>query len=128
MTKSKLVYIASPFAGDIEGNIAFARRACLYAIAAGNTPIAVHLLYPLLLNDVDPTQRETGLRCGLDVLERCDELWVCGDRISSGMQREIAHAIEQDITIHHIPREEIEQGAGPDMAERVDAVLTAHAL
>lgn len=27
----KLVYICSPYAGDVENNIRFARAACLYA-------------------------------------------------------------------------------------------------
>ena len=46
MSREKLIYIASPFAGEIEANIAFAKKACRYAIRQGHTPIAVHLLYP----------------------------------------------------------------------------------
>lgn len=90
MRESKLIYIASPYAGDIEKNVAFARRACRYAIHQGYIPIAVHLLYPQMLDDSDPAERERGLRLGQQLLRRCDELWVCGDRISSGMAREIS--------------------------------------
>ena len=46
MSREKLIYIASPYAGDIETNTAFAKKACRYAIHQGHTPIAVHLLYP----------------------------------------------------------------------------------
>ena len=47
--KSKLIYIASPYAGDVEANVAFAKLACRYAIGQGHTPIAVHLHYPQML-------------------------------------------------------------------------------
>ena len=90
MKESKLIYIASPYAGDIEKNVVFAQRACLYAIHQGYIPIAVHLLYPQMLDDGDPAERELGLQLGQQLLRRCDELWVCGDRISSGMAREIS--------------------------------------
>lgn len=42
----KLVYICSPFAGDIENNLRFAWAACRYVIDQGCAPLAVHLLYP----------------------------------------------------------------------------------
>ena len=64
MSREKLIYIASPYAGDIEANTAFAKKACRYAIRQGHTPIAVHLFYPQMLDDGDPVERETGLRLG----------------------------------------------------------------
>lgn len=73
--KNKLIYIASPYAGDVEANVAFAKLACRYAISQGHTPIAVHLLYPQMLDDGAPAERELGLRLGHRVLESCDELW-----------------------------------------------------
>jgi hypothetical protein len=79
----KLVYICSPYAGDIESNIRFAKDACRYAMEQDCAPVAVHLLYPLLLNDAIPSERETGIRMGLRVLASCEELWICGGHISS---------------------------------------------
>jgi len=38
---SKLVYIASPYAGDVDINVEFARCASRYCIEQGNTPVAV---------------------------------------------------------------------------------------
>ncbi len=64
----KLVYICSPYAGDIENNVEFAKAACRYAVAQGHAPVAVHLLYPLFLNDTVPEERRTGIRMGLRVL------------------------------------------------------------
>ena len=102
MSREKLIYIASPYAGDIETNTAFAKKACWYAIHQGHTPIAVHLLYPQMLDDAEPTEREIGLRLGHRVLEVCDELWLCGGRVSSGMAREIEEAQRLGIPIRQI--------------------------
>ena len=88
----KLVYIASPYAGDIENNVEAAKRYCLAAMEEGVTPVAPHLLYPQFLDDSDPVQRSLGTHAGLELLARCDELWVCGPEISPGMAREIQFA------------------------------------
>lgn len=106
----KLVYICSPFAGDIENNLRFARAACHYAADHGCTPLAVHLLYPQILNDADPVEREVGIQMGLRVLASCDELWICGERISQGMSSEIAEARRLGIPIRNISTEQIQGG------------------
>ena len=125
----KLVYIASPLSGDVEQNLDFARQACLSAMAQGVTPFAPHLLYPQMLDDNDPVQRELGMKMGNQMLALCDELWLCGDRISSGMASEMKLAEELDIPVQKISTEEIlncalddlrweegpEQPAGPSM-------------
>ncbi|MBS6955397.1 MAG: DUF4406 domain-containing protein [Enterocloster asparagiformis] len=102
MSSNKLVYIASPYAGDVEANVAFAKAACHYAMEQGATPIAVHLLYPQILDDSIPAERKAGIRMGLRVLEACDELWLCGDRISHGMRAELAAAEQLDIPVRRI--------------------------
>ena len=86
----KKVFVCSPFAGDIDGNIRKAIEYCRYEIIQGNAPFAPHLLYPQMLCECDPQQREDGIRMGLEFLKTCDELHVYGDRISNGMAREIA--------------------------------------
>ena len=106
----KLVYICSPYAGDIEANIRFAKAACLYASEQGCAPVAVHLMYPQLLDDSIPAQREIGIRMGLRILAACDELWICGSRISHGMSCEIAEAERLGITIRNISAEQIQGG------------------
>ena len=58
------VYIVSKYAGDIEANTAAAVRYCRFAIEQGYMPIASHLLYPQILNDNDPDERELGLMFG----------------------------------------------------------------
>lgn len=103
MTESRLVYIASPYAGDVERNVAFAKEACRFAAAQGCTPVAVHLLYPQFLDDGVPQEREAGLKMGRRVLAACDEFWLCGERLSAGMQAEKAEAERLGIPIRQVP-------------------------
>jgi hypothetical protein len=103
----KLIYVASPYAGDVEKNIAFAKRACRYVMEQGHAFFAPHLLYPQILDDTDPAERKTGLKLGLRILEICDELWVCGDRISTGMEAEIELAKQLGIPIRYVSEERI---------------------
>ena len=87
-----IVYICSPYAGDVESNTAAARRYSRFAVEAGYIPIAPHLLFPQFLNDDDPEERRLGLFFGNAIMSKCSEVWVFGDRISSGMAAEIRRA------------------------------------
>lgn len=87
-----IVYICSPYAGDVENNTAAARRYCRFAVEAGCIPIAPHLLFPQFLNDNNPKERKLGLLFGNAILSKCAEMWVFGDRISEGMEAEIMRA------------------------------------
>ena len=53
----KLVYIASPYAGDIPNNVERAKEYCKQALEQGVIPVAPHLLYPQFLKDSDPAER-----------------------------------------------------------------------
>ena len=103
----KLIYVASPYAGDVEKNITFAKRACRYVMEQGHAFFAPHLLYPQILDDTDPEERKAGMKFGLRILEICDELWVCGDRISTGMEAEIELAKQFGIPIRYVSEEQI---------------------
>lgn len=122
---NKLIYIASPYAGDIRRNVEFAKAACRYAMAEGHTPVAVHLLYPQFLDDGDPAQRAAGLTMGHRVLEACDELWVCGERISTGMAAEITEAKKLGIPIREVSTEQIQGGLSMEQKYGVWAVRSA---
>lgn len=87
-----IVYICSPFAGDIEKNVAAARTYSHFAVEQGYIPIAPHLLFPQFLNDSDPKERELGLFFGNAIMSKCSEIWVFGNHISSGMEAEIKRA------------------------------------
>ena len=70
----------------------------------------MHLLYPQFLDDNDLVQRSAGLTMGHRVLLACDELWVCGERISSGMAAEITEAKKLGIPVREISAEQIQGG------------------
>ena len=85
------IYVASKYAGDVERNTAFAVNCCRRVIDDGCMPIASHLLYPQMLDDNNPDEREMGLMFGLALLAVCDEVWVFGE-VSAGVAREVAEA------------------------------------
>ena len=87
-----IVYICSPYSGDVEGNVAAARRYSRFAVEQGYIPIAPHLLFPQFLDDSRPDERELGLFFGNALMSKCLEVWVFGSRISSGMESEIKRA------------------------------------
>ena len=101
-----LVYICSPYAGDVEGNTAQARAYCRFAAMEKNAiPFAPHLLLPQYMEDSDPQQRELAMFMNMVFLGKCNELWVFGERRSEGMQQEIAKAKKRRMTIRYFTEE-----------------------
>lgn len=84
-----LVYICSPYAGDTVENVKNARRYSRFAFEQNTIPIAAHLLFPQFMNDENPMEREAAIHFNYVLLGKCDELWVFGNTISSGMAHEI---------------------------------------
>lgn len=105
----KLIYICSPLRGNIAENINKATQYCAYAAQQGVIPIAPHTMFTKFLDDTIPLQREKGLAMGIELLKRCDGLWVCGDTISQGMQNEINYAKQQNIPTKSISEVDITQ-------------------
>ena len=97
----KKVYVASRYAGDVKVNTEAAASYCRHVIKEGYMPIAAHLMYPLILNDNDPAQRELGMLFGLALLSVCDEVWVSGP-VSYGMEREIREAKKLHIPVKFV--------------------------
>lgn len=87
-----IIYICSPYAGDITANVTAAQRYSRFAVDKGYIPIAPHLLFPQFLNDADPKERELGLFFGNALMSKCSEIWVFGKLISAGMEAEIKRA------------------------------------
>lgn len=106
----KIIYVASPYAGDVKNNIEFTKQSCRYVLEQGHAFFAPHLLYPQLLYDESPWERQAGLDMGLAMLSRCDELYVCGDRISTGMAQEIKQAKTLGMPIRYLSTEQILNG------------------
>ena len=85
------IYVASRYAGDVDANVAAAITYCRRVIDEGYTPVASHLLYPQILNDNIPEERELGLLFSLALLAACDEVWIFGE-VSPGVAQEIEEA------------------------------------
>ena len=100
-----MVYICSPYAGDVEASVAKARRYCRFAVEKRCIPIATHLFFPQFLNDNDPQQRDLGLYMANVLLTKCSEVWVFGKRISSGMAAEICKAETRGMPIRYFTEE-----------------------
>jgi len=63
----RLTIIESPFAGDVEKHIPYAKRAVHDALLRGEAPIASHLLFTRkgVLDDAKPDERQLGIEAGL---------------------------------------------------------------
>ena len=97
-----LVYVCSPFRGDVAGNIQKARQYCRFAIDQDVTPIATHLMYPQVLGEQETREtRELALSMGKNIIRRCRELWWFGDQPTAGMKEEIEYANRQALIIRH---------------------------
>jgi len=86
------VYVVSKYAGDIEANVSKTVEYCRFVIAKKRIPVASHLIYPAMLNDMVTAERELGTMFGLALLALCDEVWVFGKEHSEGMTAEIVEA------------------------------------
>lgn len=90
-----LVYIRSPYSGDVEANIAVAREFCRVAVQRRKIPFAPHLLFPQFMNDHHPAERELAMFFNRILLAHCEAVWVYADHVSTGMLQELdwAHAL-----------------------------------
>lgn len=97
-----LVYICSPFRGDIDENVKRARRYCRFAIDTNAIPIAPHLLYPQFMDDNNPDERYLAVHTiNYVLMGKCNEVWVFGSKMSDGMAREIALAEKRRMKIRY---------------------------
>ena len=91
----RLVILESPYAGDVDQNIAYARAAMRDSLDRGEAPLGTHLLYAAsgVLDDADASQRAVGIEAGLAWGGAAVATVVYHDLgISSGMSDGIAHA------------------------------------
>ena len=103
---NKVVYIAHPIGGDVQGNLAKIRKIVKsiynnpkYATVV---PLVPYYLDVLLLNDDVPAERQRGLNHGLALLTKnsfINEVWLCGNKISQGMKNEAFAAFSAGIKV-----------------------------
>jgi hypothetical protein len=84
------VILESPYAGNIERNVIYARRCIRDALVRGEAPIASHLLFtqPGILRDEVSHERALGIEAGLAWLSVADAMVIYIDYgISDGMRQ-----------------------------------------
>ena len=96
-----IVYICSPYAGDVEANVKAAQRYSRFAVDTGYLPVAPHLLFPQFMNDRDIKERQLAMFFGNVLMSKCAEVWVFGSYISSGMEAEIERAKRKNYSIRY---------------------------
>lgn len=104
----KTVFICSPYAGSVMRNVDNAKKYCKFAILKNNLPIAPHLIFPQFLDDKDREQRRLGLGFGLQLMKYCQEVWVFGDNITEGMDKEIKAAKKRNKAIRYFTKNCVE--------------------
>ena len=100
-----LVYICSPYAGDIERNVNMARIYSRFAVRNTCIPLAPHLLFPQFMDDGIPAERELALFMEWCCFTKCEQVWVFGSVISAGMRAEIEKAEKKNILVRYFTEE-----------------------
>ena len=88
--QNQFVYICSPYRDSPRVNVMQARQYCKFAVSKGRIPLAPHLYFPQFLLEID--ERGKAMSMNLELLRLCSEVWVVGEKITEGMETEIAHA------------------------------------
>lgn len=93
----RVVYVAHALTGaDMVENREHAKAWVRFAFEQGFSPVADWLLLTSMYYE---THRAQGLRADCALVRRCDELWLCGSRLSPGMQIEAEHAREHGVPV-----------------------------
>jgi len=97
----KVVFVAHPVSGDISGNVKKILDICKQIHTKQVIPCASYLVSLQYLNDEITEDRELGIEANLECFHRgyIDEVWLFGDHISKGMEREIELARKLNIPI-----------------------------
>lgn len=89
------VVLESPYAGDVDGNILYARACVRDCLKRGEAAIASHLLYTQdgILDDLKPEERLLGITAGLAWLGVADgHVFYIDKGVSSGMKMAMDYA------------------------------------
>jgi hypothetical protein len=100
----ELVIIESPYAGNVELNLKYAKMCVLDCLKRNEAPYASHLFFtqPDILDDTIPEERDLGIKAGLCWGEKAEKTVVYHDLgITPGMDRGIKRAMELNRPIEY---------------------------
>ena len=101
-----LYYICSPYRGatkeEVEKYIKYARELTRTVLSHGHSAVAPRLYITNFLNDSRSEERKRGLETSLEILKKCDAVYV-GQKfgISKGMAAEIKEAEKLGIRVFY---------------------------
>ena len=100
----RVVYVAHPLGSgtDRSLNIEHALDWLGHIGALGFAPVAPWVSLAQRWGET-PELRQRGLAIDFEVIARCDEVWLCGNRVSPGMQLEAEHAIRLGVPVLRYP-------------------------
>ena len=102
--RMKRVILESPYAGDIERNVNYARMCVRDSLMRGEAPIASHLLYTQegILNDGIPEERQHGIDAGLAWKGVADlHVFYVDYGMSNGMKYAEKYAADNNIPVEY---------------------------
>jgi hypothetical protein len=97
--KRRVIYIAHPL-GDGPERVLNIGRASKWVAWAANQGVAPVCTWVVLASQWDEKRREEGLAIDCRLIDVCDEVWLCGPRISPGMHVEASHAAKDGVPTH----------------------------
>lgn len=99
----KIVYIAHPIGGDVQANLKDLRRIVKLINETFDdvVPFIPYYADVVSMDDSVSDHRNRGIKNDMAIFEkRCmDEVWLCGDRVSTGMMAEMMKATELGIPV-----------------------------
>jgi hypothetical protein len=99
----KIVYIAHPIGGNVTANLEKVKQIIRHInmTEPDVVPFAHYFVDCHCLNDNVPIERERGIKNDIALMRAgfINEVWLYGDKISTGMSHEIALASELGIPI-----------------------------
>lgn len=98
------VIIESPYAGNVDENIEYAKQCMVHSLSLGEAPIASHLLYTQkgILNDDNEKERMQGINAGLAWKEVAEaHVFYIDKGISKWMKYAIDYATKVNIPIEY---------------------------
>ena len=66
-----LVYICSPYSGNVEENVKKAREHCRFTLDRGYIPIAMHLLLSHFMDENNTKERDRALFINMVIISKC---------------------------------------------------------
>ena len=126
MSKSKLVYVAHPLGDgpDRALNVVRASKWVVWAAEQGVLPVCTWVVLATQWPE-DDEHRAAGLQIDCGLIDRCDEVWLCGPRVSKGMHVEATHAKKVGVPVQVLVNSSFTEGPPARTVTFAELVMTS---